>query len=172
MISSGIKKLKVEFDLNKLEKTLKSSPDKFLFSKELEAELYPSIAEAAKNKINSGKAGRKLKPSTIEIRQKRGNPPGPQLKETGKLVKSIVGKKDGLYVNAQGKDNEYYANFHLEGYTVKKGGKPGSFTEFWKKNHRVPRRNFLPVREKLKLTEKAKKILVKKINSLITKKGG
>jgi len=171
MISTGIKKIRIEFDLDPLEKKLKSSPDNFLFTKELKAELYPSIAEAAKKKINDGRAGRKLKPSTIEIRQKRGNPPGPQLKETGNLVKNLIGKKDGLYANAQNKKEEYYSHYHLEGYTVQKDEK-NKFTRRWKKNHKVPRRNFLPMKEKLILTDKAKSILIKQINNLIVKKGG
>lgn len=169
MINSGIKKIKVEFDLKPLEKKLKSSPDDFFFQVSgndrgvFVEELFKSVAKAAKDKIKSGKAGRKLKPSTIEIRQKRGYPPGPPLLASGKLLKSLEGKKDGLYAVD-------YAEHHLEGYTVKK--KSSDFTRFWKRNHRVPRRNFLPVREKLKLTDKAKKILVKKINDLIIKKGG
>ena len=153
----------IRFDLKPLIRELEQSADDFLFDGELEPHLYGAVAKAAKDKIKSGKAGRPLKPSTIEIRKKRGHPPGPPLLASGKLLKSLEGKKDGLYAVD-------YAEHHLEGYTVKKGGEPGSFTEFWKKDHRVPRRNFLPTRQNLDIGKKAEEILVQKINKLIKRR--
>lgn len=153
----------IRFDLKPLIRELEQSADDFLFDGELEPHLYGAVSKAAKDKIKSGKAGRPLKPSTIEIRKKRGHPPGPPLLASGKLLKSLEGKKDGLYAVD-------YAEHHLEGYTVKKGGEPGSFTEFWKKDHRVPRRNFLPTRQNLDIGKKAEEILVQKINKLIKRR--
>lgn len=151
----------IRFDLKPLIRELEQSADDFLFDGELEPHLYGAVAKAAKDKIKSGKAGRKLKPSTVEIRKKRGHPPGPPLLASGKLLKSLEGKKDGLYAVD-------YAEHHLEGYTVKK--KSNEFTKFWKKDHRVPRRNFLPTRQNLDIGKKAEEILVQKINKLIKRR--
>ena len=159
----------IRFDLKPLIRQLEQSPNDFFFRvggnerRVFVEELFKSVAKASKDKIKSGKAGRALKPSTVEIRKKRGHPPGPPLLASGKLLKSLEGKKDGLYAVD-------YAEHHLEGYTVKKGGKPGSFTEFWKKDHRVPRRNFLPTRQNLDISKKAQEILVQKINKLIKRR--
>jgi phage gpG-like protein len=151
----------VRFDLKPLIEKLERSPNDFLFDNDLEPHLFKAVSKAAKDKIKSGKAGRALKPSTIEIRAKRGHLPGPPLLASGKLFKSIEGRTDGLYAVD-------YAEHHLEGYTVKK--KSSEFTKFWKKDHRVPRRNFLPTRQTLDIGKKAEEILVKKINRLIKRR--
>lgn len=157
----------IRFDLKPLIRELEQSADDFLFDGELEPHLYGAVAKAAKDKIKSGKAGRKLKPSTVEIRKKRGYPPGPPLLASGKLLKSLEGKKDGLYAVD-------YAEHHLgrkdkpHAYTVKAGS--SKFTKYWKKDHKVPKRNFLPTRQNLDIGKKAEEILVQKINKLIKRR--
>ena len=150
----------IRFDLKPLVEALEKAPDDFFFQQELEPYFLRAVAKGAKAKIKKGKAGRQLKPSTKEIRIKRGQQPGPPLLASGKLFKSIEARKDGLYAVD-------YAQHHLDGYTVKK--KSSEFTRFWKKDHRVPRRNFLPTKEKLDIG-KGQKLLVNKINRLIKRK--
>ena len=159
--NSGIKKIHIGFDLKPLISALEKAPDDFLLQKDLAPHLYSSVAEAAKKKIKDGKAGRKLKPSTVEIRKKRGYQSGPPLLASGELLKSIVGKKDGLYAVD-------YAQDHLDGYTVEKNS--SEFTRYWKRNHKVPRRNFLPIRGDLSITRRAAQIIVRQINSLIKRR--
>tara|TARA_R110001592_G_scaffold318113_1_gene595155 strand:+ start:651 stop:1145 length:495 start_codon:yes stop_codon:yes gene_type:complete len=151
----------VTFTFDRLIKVLQKAPDDFFFEGELEPYLNKAVAKAAKEKIKKGNAGRKLKPSTVEIRKKRGQQPGPPLLATGKLMKSIEGRKDGVYV-------EDYGINHLDGYTVKKNS--SRFTKFWKKSHRVPKRNFLPTREKLDIGD-GQRFLTRKINRLMKKTG-
>lgn len=150
----------IRFDLKPLVQALEKAPDDFFFERELKPYFLRAVAKGAKAKIKKGKAGRQLKPSTKEIRIKRGQQPGPPLLASGKLFKSIEARKDGLYAVD-------YAQHHLDGYTVKK--KSSEFTRFWKKDHRVPRRNFLPTKEKLDIG-KGQKLLVNKINRLIKRK--
>jgi hypothetical protein len=163
----------IRFDLKPLIRELEQSADDFFFQVSgnergvFVEELFKSVAKAAKDKIKSGKAGRPLKPSTIEIRKKRGYPPGPPLLASGKLLKSLEGKKDGLYAVD-------YAEHHLgtkdqpHAYTVKAGS--SKFTKYWKKDHKVPKRNFLPTRQNLDIGKKAEEILVQKINKLIKRR--
>tara|TARA_R110000744_G_scaffold27334_2_gene66806 strand:- start:786 stop:1280 length:495 start_codon:yes stop_codon:yes gene_type:complete len=153
----------VTFTLDRLIKVLQKAPDDFFFEGELEPYLNKAVAKAAKEKIKKGNAGRALKPSTVEIRKKRLQPPGPPLLATGKLMKSIEGRKDGVYV-------ESYGINHLDGYTVKKDPN-NKFTKHWKKDHRVPKRNFLPTREKLDIGD-GQRFLTRKINRLMKKTGG
>lgn len=156
----------IRFDLKPLVQALEKAPDDFFFQQELEPYFLRAVAKGAKAKIKKGKAGRQLKPSTKEIRIKRGQQPGPPLLASGKLFKSIEARKDGLYAVD-------YAQHHLgtkdkpHAYTVKK--QSSEFTRYWKKDHKVPKRNFLPTKEKLDIG-KGQKLLVNKINRLIKRK--
>tara|TARA_Y100001938_G_scaffold3150_1_gene3891 strand:- start:201 stop:710 length:510 start_codon:yes stop_codon:yes gene_type:complete len=165
--NSGIKRINIKFDLNPLIDKLEKSPDDFLLQEDLAPHLFRAVAVAAKKKIKSGKAGRALKPSTIEIRKKRNQPAGPPLLASGTLLNSIKGTKKGLFAVD-------YAELHLgkkeqpHAYTVKAGS--SKFTRFWKRDHKVPKRNFLPIRGELDITNKAKRILVRQINNLIKRR--
>jgi len=158
----------VTFTLDRLIKVLQKAPDDFFFEGELEPYLNKAVAKAAKEKIKKENAGRKLQDSTVEIRKKRGQQPGPPLLATGKLMQSIEGRKDGVYV-------ESYGIHHLgtknqpHAYTVKKNS--SKFTRHWKKDHKVPKRNFLPTKEKLDIGD-GQRFLTRKINRLMKKTGG
>ena len=84
-------------------------------------------------------------------------PPIP-LFRTGKMQKSIVAKKDGVWVEGYGID-------HLEGYTIRAGS--DEFTKHWKSDVYVPPRNWLPDSGTIELSDKDSKHIYRKINRLI-----
>lgn len=168
---SGIEKITINFDLKKLIKELDSN-DKFFIPPKTQTENYKKIAKKMKTNIKSGNftantydvdwvtmtGGKRknLKPSTEYVRNWRGNPTGPPLIETGRLLNSIKAKKDGI-------EMEDYGEYHLKGYKTKKNKFTTKFNMVGKK---VPSRNFFHSFE-LEYSKKEKKEMINKINSTI-----
>ena len=157
----GITHIDIEFDLKPLIRELESDED-FFFDNRIKPSLYKGVAKGARGKILKGNL-RKLRDSTVKIRKKAGQMPPVPLFRTGKLQKSIIAKKDGVYVEGYGID-------HLEGYTIKAGIK-GTFAEHWKRDVYVPPRNYLPDSGTIELSDKDSKHIYNKINRLIKKRG-
>lgn len=173
---SGIKDIKINFNLSKLEKRLRKNAN-FLITKPIKQKLYKSIAKNAKNNIkNSRFSGNKinvnwdtmtgtktldLRDSTKYIRKWRGNRENPPLIETGKLLNSIKATKTGI-------EMEDYGQHHLDGYKIK----ANKFTKKWniKAGTNVPARNFLQVRYQdldVKTTQAESATIVRTINDIM-----
>tara|TARA_Y100001963_G_C6612292_1_gene367627 strand:+ start:172 stop:726 length:555 start_codon:yes stop_codon:yes gene_type:complete len=165
---SGIKDITINFSLTRLIKELESNKDFFVPPK-MGEKAYKEIARKAKDNIQNSsftnnpivvdwdkmKGGRKkgLRDSTKYVRNWRGNPTGPPLIETGKLLNSIRATKNGI-------EMEEYGQYHLKGYKTVKN----KFTEkFNMVGKDVPSRNFLHSME-LELPKEEKQKLLDRIN--------
>ena len=160
---TGITGIRVNFDLGKLQKALEAD-DEFLWNiagDKIKPDVYEGIAKGARARILKGDL-RKLKPNTVKIRQKEGKMPPVPLLRTGKLYKSIEGRKDGVYVENYGID-------HLEGYTIKAGS--NGFTKHWKRDVYVSPRNYLPNTATIEISPQSSMHIYKAINRLIKKRG-
>ena len=159
----GLKHIHINFDLGKLQKALEAD-DEFIWNvagDKIKPDIYKGIAKGARARILKGDL-RKLKKNTIKIRQKAGQMPPVPLFRTGKMQKSIQGRKDGVYVENYGID-------HLEGYTIKAGS--DGFTKHWKRDVYVPPRNYLPNTATIEIDKKNSIHIYKAINRLIKKRG-
>jgi|TARA_R100000482_G_C5083397_1_gene127227 phage gpG-like protein len=162
---SGIKDIKINFNLKPLQNVLEVNPD-FLVTEQTKKDLLDNVAREAKNNLIRGNFKNNIiKESTSNIRKWRGNEPNKPLVETGKLKDSIKPYKDGI-------EMEEYGEYHLKGYRIKSN----KFTKAWniKAGTRVPKRNFL---EHIKgfgkshdVGPQAKSEIKKRINNLIRTK--
>tara|TARA_Y100000361_G_C11104588_1_gene314025 strand:+ start:266 stop:787 length:522 start_codon:yes stop_codon:yes gene_type:complete len=159
---SGIKEIKINFDLMPLLMVLDSVPT-FFFTPQVKKELLKSLAKTAKDNIRSGNFDNNtINESTLNIRRWRNRSSTKPLIETGKLLKSIRAVKDGI-------EMEDYGKYHLQkgGYKIKSN----KFTKAWniKAGTRVPRRNFLKSKKSkpMELSVKAKSEMYKKIQKHI-----
>tara|TARA_Y100001963_G_C6755506_1_gene436591 strand:+ start:221 stop:718 length:498 start_codon:yes stop_codon:yes gene_type:complete len=160
---TGITGIRINFDLGVLYRALLAD-DEFLWNiagDKIKPDIYKGIAKGARARILKGDL-RKLKKNTVKIRQKEGKMPPVPLFRTGKMQKSIQGRKDGVYVENYGID-------HLEGYTIKAGS--NEFTKHWKRDVYVPPRNYLPNSETIEISPQSSIHLYKEINRLIKKRG-
>ena len=162
---SGIKDIKINFDLMPLMSVLDSVPT-FFFTPQVKKELYEGVARIAKKNLQTSNFNNNMiEESTKYIRNWRGNRENPPLIETGKLLNSIKAVKDGV-------EMEDYGQYHIDGYKIRSN----KFTKAWniKAGTRVPKRNFLKSQKgsamSAKISEKAKKEMITKINKTIRTK--